>query len=220
MQCLFMLNIKFRVCDILSCWMEAPPLCSTQHMLTQVQIISLSLSPTATGKTELLLERPAVRTNSVGGRKGVVSGEFSPLLPHSPPSSSSSSSHTINTLKFNTNLLLLQIPNSTSEGYVCTKHFLQFWEVTTSSRQIKFTISTFNICVRSHSLMLTFTLLEKYASTHLVGDKNVQCLLQWEKSHAETWISGTVEQRNTTDHLIILDRFTQIIYQSVFVKVL
>ena len=52
-------------------------------MLTQVQIISLSLSPTATGKTELLLERPAVRTNSVGGRKGVVSGEFSPLLPHS-----------------------------------------------------------------------------------------------------------------------------------------
>ena len=148
----------------------------------------------------------------------VVSSPLSSLT-HSPPSSSSSS-HTINTLKFNTNLLLLQIPNSTSEGYVCTKHFLQFWEVTTSSRQIKFTISTFNICVRSHSLMLTFTLLEKYASTHLVGDKNVQCLLQWEKSHAETWISGTVEQRNTTDHLIILDRFTQIIYQSVFVKVL
>ena len=80
-------------------------------MLTQVQIIS----PTPTGKTERSLGRAAVTTNSVGGRKGVVA-----VLPFPPSPPSFSSAHTINNLKFNTNLQLLQI--LPSEGYVCTKH--------------------------------------------------------------------------------------------------
>ena len=155
-------------------------------MLTQVQIIS----PTPTGKTERSLGRAAVTTHSVGGRKGVVA-----VLPSPPSPPPFSSAHTINNLKFNTNLQLLQI--LPSEGYVCTKHFLQFWEVTTSSRQIKYTTSIFNICVLCSLTPWCwhFTLLkrqiEKYASTNFGSDGNKSVSLS-EKNFNHSAFNGTV----------------------------
>ena len=165
--------------------MEAPPL-HTAHVDSSPDYISLSLQPV---KLSSHWAAQLLRLILLVERR--VWWDLPSLHPPPPPSSS----HMINNLKFNsTNLKLLQIR---LKDMFVPNTVLQFWEVTTSSRQIKYTTSIFNICVLCSLTPWCwhFTLLkrqiEKYASTNFGSDGNKSVSLN-EKNFNHSAFNGTV----------------------------